>query len=209
MIKALTKTFISYLTRPLMIYVFFKISWFWISCLWFISKLLFIFLFLCSQPIDINATMPLPKKSRSPLPASLFGRKKPTPTSKGPPTTPTTPPILSQPEPKAWHSAASPPSPHPHWPGRMQGRKASRRCFPANSGSTTGGVGVLHATSQEDVVTKAATRWLRQSCYNHWVVCAEFLAVVASEKLQMSTGCVQCGTMRMKSVCGIVAAIKL
>lgn len=36
-------------------------------------------------PIDINATMPLPKKGRSPLPSNMWGRKKQTPTNKGPP----------------------------------------------------------------------------------------------------------------------------
>ncbi|XP_063953786.1 IQ motif and SEC7 domain-containing protein 1-like isoform X1 [Lytechinus pictus] len=36
-------------------------------------------------PIDINATMPLPKKSRSPLPSSMWGRKKQVPTNRGPP----------------------------------------------------------------------------------------------------------------------------
>ncbi|XP_071492110.1 uncharacterized protein [Diadema antillarum] len=36
-------------------------------------------------PIDINATMPLPKKSRSPLPAAIWGRKKGTPVNKEPP----------------------------------------------------------------------------------------------------------------------------
>lgn len=70
--------------------------------------------------------MPLPKKSRSPLPSSMWGRKKQTPTNKGPPGV--------APSPHAESNAWRPPlslslsSTCPFT--ATGGGAASRRCFP-------------------------------------------------------------------------------
>lgn len=97
------------------------------------------------QPIDINATMPLPKKSRSPLPSSMWGKKKQTPTNKGPPGVAPSPHAESN----AWRPLPLSPPPAP-----SQWRVEVRPVVGASQDADAGDDGRWCAMPGEDLESK-------------------------------------------------------